>query len=194
IEIERLRMVATRREEAISNLRDLGYRELELKEQRIALNEKLSRLDIRAPLAGVVLDMTVHALKSVVRPAEPVLYIVPTDSDLVVDAQVEPIHIDTVHSGQEAVLRFSSFNARTTPELFGKVSKVSPDAFFDEATKRSFYRAEVLLDEGELAKLEGQELVAGMPVEVFIQTGERTPINYLVKPITDYFNRAMREQ
>jgi HlyD family secretion protein len=71
---------------------------------------------------------------------------------------------------------------------------VSPDAFVDEATQRSYYRAEVLLKAGELPKLEGQELIAGMPVEVFIQTGERTPFNYLVKPITDYFNRAMREQ
>jgi HlyD family secretion protein len=194
IEIERLRMGATRREDAITKLRDLGFRELELKERRIALNERLSRLDVRAPLGGVVLDMSVHALKSVVRAADPILYVVPSDSALVVDAQVDPIHIDSVRAGQEAVLNFSAFNTRTTPQLFGTVSKVSPDAFVDEATKLSFYRAEVLLKEGEVAKLEGQELVAGMPVEVFIQTGERTPFNYLVKPITDYFNRAMREE
>ncbi|HUS54804.1 MAG TPA: HlyD family type I secretion periplasmic adaptor subunit [Thermohalobaculum sp.] len=194
IEIELLRLRASRREEAITTMRDLGFRELELKERRIALIEKLSRLDVRAPLAGIVLDMSVYALKSVVRSAEPILYIVPSDSALVVDAQVDPIHIDSVHSGQEAVLTFSAFNTRTTPQLYGIVSKISPDAFLDEQTKRSFYRAEVMLREGELAKLEGQELVAGMPVEVFIQTGERTPFNYLVKPITDYFNRAMREQ
>ncbi len=138
--------------------------------------------------------MTVHALKSVVRAAEPMLYIVPSDSELVVDAQVDPIHIDSVRVGQEAVLRFSAFNTRTTPELFGTVSKVSPDAVVDEATKRSYSRTEVLLREGELLKLEGQDLVAGMPVEVFIQTGERTPFNYLLTPITDYFNRAVREQ
>ena len=111
-----------------------------------------------------------------------------------VDARIDPIDIDSVRAGQDAVLRFSAFNTRTTPELFGIVSKVSPDAFIDETTKRSYYRAEVLLKEGELLKLDGQELVAGMPVEVFIQTGERTPINYLLKPITDYFNRAMREE
>lgn len=194
IEIELLRLGATRREEAITTMRDLGFRELELKERRIALNEQLSRLDVRAPLAGIVLDMTVFALKSVVRPAEPILYIVPSDSALVVDAQIDPIDIDSVIAGQEAVLIFSAFNTRTTPTLFGTVSKVSPDAFVEEQTQRSFYRAEVVLREGELDKLEGQELVAGMPVEVFIQTGERTPFNYLVKPITDYFNRAMREK
>ncbi len=194
LEIELLRLGASRREDAITKLRDLGFRELELKERRIALNERLARLDVRAPLGGVVLDMTVFALKSVIRAAEPMLYIVPSDSALVVDAQVDPIHIDSVRVGQEAVLRFSAFNTRTTPELFGIVSKVSPDAIVDEATKRSYYRTEVLLKEGELLKLEGQELIAGMPVEVFIQTGERTPINYLLKPITDYFNRALREE
>ena len=194
LEIELLRLGASRREDAITKLRDLGFREMELKERRIALHERLSRLDVRAPLGGVVLDMTVFALKSVVRAAEPMLYIVPSDSDLVVDAQIDPIHIDSVRAGQDAVLRFSAFNTRTTPELFGIVSMVSPDAFIDEATKRSYYRTEVLLKEGELLKLEGQELIAGMPVEVFIQTGERTPINYLLKPITDYFNRAMREE
>jgi HlyD family secretion protein len=194
MEIELLRLGATRREEAITTMRDLGFRELELKERRIALIEQLSRLDVRAPLAGIVLDMAVFALKSVVRPAEPILYIVPSNSALVVDAQVDPIHIDSVRSGQEAVLTFSAFNTRTTPQLFGTVSKVSPDAFVDEQTKRSFYRVEVMLQEGELAKLKGQELVAGMPVEVFIQTGERTPLNYLLKPITDYFNRAIREK
>ncbi|MHA1529924.1 MAG: HlyD family type I secretion periplasmic adaptor subunit, partial [Alphaproteobacteria bacterium] len=194
LEIELLRLGASRREEAITKLRDLGFRELELKERRIALIERLSRLDVRAPLAGVVLDMTVFALKSVVRPAEPMLYVVPSDSELVVDAQIDPINIDSVRPGQEAVLRFSAFNTRTTPELFGTVSMVSPDAFVDEATQRSYYRAEVLLAEGELLKLEDQALIAGMPVEVFIQTGERTPFNYLLKPITDYFNRAVREQ
>ena len=194
LEIELLRLGAARREEAITKLRDLGFKELELKERRIALSERLSRLAVRAPLAGVVLDMTVFALKSVVRAAEPMLYIVPSDSALVVDARIDPIDIDSVRAGQDAVLRFSAFNTRTTPELFGIVSKVSPDAFIDETTKRSYYRAEVLLKEGELLKLDGQELVAVMPVEVFIQTGERTPINYLLKPITDYFNRAMREE
>ncbi|HUF87708.1 MAG TPA: HlyD family type I secretion periplasmic adaptor subunit [Thermohalobaculum sp.] len=193
IEIELLRLGAARREEALAQLREFGFRELELQERRIALRERLARLDLRAPLGGIVLDMTVHALQGVVRPAEPILHIVPTGSALIINAEVDPTHIDAVHPGQEAVLRFSAFNARTTPVLLGTVSKVSPDAFFDGQTRRSYFRAEVVLSEGEMAKLEGQQLVAGMPVEVFIQTGRRTPIEYLVKPITDYLNRAMRE-
>lgn len=194
IEIELLRLGAGRREEALGQLRDLGVRELELQERRIALRDRLARLDVRAPVGGIVLDMTVHALKSVVRPADPILHIVPTDTALVIDAEVDPTHVDAVHAGQEAVLRMSAFNTRTTPVLHGSVVKVSPDVLVDQNTNRSFYRAEVMLREGEIAKLEGQELVAGMPVEVFIQTGERTPIEYLLKPITDYLSRAMREE
>ncbi|HET7409958.1 MAG TPA: HlyD family type I secretion periplasmic adaptor subunit [Paracoccaceae bacterium] len=194
IDIMQLQKTAQLREDAITELREIGFRELELEQKRLSLRERLSRLEIRAPRAGVVLDMAVHALKSVVRPAEPILYVVPTDTALVVDARIEPMNVDQVWQGQDAVLRFSAFNARTTPEIFGKVVRVSPDVITDEATKQVFYRAEVALKTGELAKLEGQELVPGMPVEVFIQTGERTPLNYMLKPITDYFNRAMREQ
>ena len=89
IDIETLRMEAGIREEAISELRELGFRELELKERRLSLRERLSRLDIRSPRPGVILDMTVHAIKSVVRPAEPILYVVPSDSELIVEAQVD---------------------------------------------------------------------------------------------------------
>ena len=146
------------------------------------------------PRPGRVHDMTVHALHSVVRPADPVLYIVPSDTELVVDARIEPIHIDQIHRGQEAVLRFSAFNTRTTPEIFGFVETVAPDVIVDEQTQQAYYTAELGLKEGEIAKLDEQELLPGMPVEVYIQTSERTPFNYMVKPITDYFNRAMREE
>ena len=194
IEITQLQKTAKLREDAIAELRELGFRELELKQRRGSLREQLSRLDIRAPRPGVVIDMMVHAMHSVVRAAEPILYIVPSDTGLVIDAQIDPTHVDEVWHGQEAVLRFSAFNSRVTPEIFGNVVRVSPDVVMDEATKQVFYKVEVAPNEGELAKLEGQALVPGMPVEVFIQTVERTPLNYMVKPITDYFNRAMREQ
>src|SRR5690625_1747402 len=194
IEITQLQRIAQLREDTISELREIGYRELELEQKRLSLRERLSRLEIRAPRAGVVLDMAVHALKSVVRPAEPILFIVPNDTALVVDARIEPMHVDQVWQGQEAVLRFPAFSSRTTPEIFGHVLRVSADVITDEVTKQLFYRAEVQLKPGELAKLDDQKLLAGMPVEVFIQTGERTPLNYMLKPLTDYFNRAMREE
>lgn len=193
IDIELLRMGATMLEEAIAESRELGFRELELKERRLSLREQLKRLDIRAPMNGVVLDNTVFALQSVVRPAEPILYVVPSDTEMVIDAQVDPISVDNVYKGQDTTLRFSAFNTRTTPELFGHVTTMARDTTTDEQTGITYYKTEIALNEGELGKLEGLELVAGMPVEVYIQTGERTPFEYLLKPITDYFERAWNE-
>ncbi|MEO0623058.1 MAG: HlyD family type I secretion periplasmic adaptor subunit [Pseudomonadota bacterium] len=194
IEIEQLRMMDTRREEAITQLREIGYRELELKQNRIQLKEQLDRLDIRAPRAGVIYDSQVHALKAVIRPADPLMYVVPTDTGMTIEARVDTIDIDSVYIGQDTALRFSAFNSRTTPELKGHVVKMSADSFTDEATGQQFYKVEVALEEGELEKLEGLELVAGMPVETHIQTEERTPLNYMVRPLTDYLGRALKEQ
>ncbi|WP_457648287.1 HlyD family type I secretion periplasmic adaptor subunit [Profundibacter sp.] len=183
-----------RREEAIARLRDLQFRELELTEKRSALKERLSRLDIRAPLAGVVYGMQFFAPRSVIRPAEPVLYLVPQDRPLVIAARVQNINIDQIFVGQEVILRFPAFDSRTTPELTGKVVKVSADAFTDERTGISYYRSEIMLLDGETEKLpEGAVLIPGMPVQAFIRTNDRTPLAYLVKPFTDYFAKAFRE-
>lgn len=193
IELEVLRLAAARREEANTQLRDVGFRELELVERRAALSERMSRLDITAPVSGIVLGLAVTTPRAVVRPAEPLLFLVPQDRPLVIYAQVSPVHIDQVHVGQDARLVFSAFSSRTTPELEGKVIMVSADALKDERTGGTYYRAEVLPNPGEIEKLEGLQLVPGMPVESFIKTDARTPLAYLVKPFTDYFNRAFRE-
>ncbi|MDJ0631525.1 MAG: HlyD family type I secretion periplasmic adaptor subunit [Rhodobacter sp.] len=194
IDIEVLKLATRRREEAITRLRDLQFRELELAEQRRSLLERLSRLDIRAPVSGIVYGKTVYTPRSVIRPADPVLFLIPQDRPLVIASQVEPIHIDQVFVSQEVVVRFSAFDSRTTPELVGRVTQVSADAFVDEATQGTFYRAEIELDEDELSKLpEGLTLIPGMPVEAFIRTEERSPLTYLVKPLTDYFTKAFRE-
>lgn len=193
LEAEIIRMRTTRVEEAVTQLREIGFRKFELMEERVRLREQLRRLEITAPRSGVVHDLKVHAVKAVIRPADPVMYIVPLDSGMVVEAQVNPIDIDNVHRGQTAMLRFSAFSSRTTPELKGTVVNVSADRFTDEQTGTSYYKAEVSVSEEELAKLEGLELVAGMPVEAFIQTERRTPMEYLLKPMSDYLARAMRE-
>ncbi|MCP5072548.1 MAG: HlyD family type I secretion periplasmic adaptor subunit [Rhodobacteraceae bacterium] len=192
-DIQILQLKSRRREEAITTLRDLGYSEIELAERKISLDETLSRMDIRAPMSGIVHGLTVHALRSVVRPAEPILYVVPSDSPLIITSRIEAIHVDQVHVGQDAALRFSTFDQRTTPEIFGKVSKVSADVFQDEVTGISYYSAEILPNDGEIARLGEVELLPGMPVEAYIKTNDRTPISYLTKPFTDYFNRAFRE-
>ena len=192
--IEMARMRDKRIEESVTQLREIGFRILDLREQRIRLKEELERLAIRAPRAGIVYDLKVHALKSVIRPADPVMFIVPVDTGMVVEVRVNPIDIDSVFLGQDATMRFSAFSSRTTPELKGTVVNKSADSFTDENTGERFFKVDVKPKEGELAKLEDKELVAGMPVEAFIQTGRRTPLNYIVKPMTDYINRAWREQ
>ncbi|MCA8867084.1 MAG: HlyD family type I secretion periplasmic adaptor subunit [Rhodobacteraceae bacterium] len=188
-----LRLGTSRREDAITSLRDLRNRELELYERRVLVLDNLSRLDIRAPVSGAVYGMTVNAIRSVIRPAEPVMYIVPLDLPLVIASRIDTIHIDQVHLGQDVTLRFSTFDQRTTPELFGKVVKLSADAFVDEATRSSYYRAEIQPNPEELDKLKGLDLLPGMPVEGFIRTDDRTPLSYLLKPMTNYFKKAFRE-
>ncbi|WP_137702672.1 HlyD family type I secretion periplasmic adaptor subunit [Marimonas lutisalis] len=194
IEIEVLKLDTRRREESISQLRDLRFRELELREERRAIIERMTRLDITAPVSGVVYGLTVFSPRSVIRPADPVLFIVPQDRPLVITAQVEPIHIDMVYVGQEVSLRFSAFDQRETPELVGHVALVSPDAFSDDRTGLTYYRTEIVLDENQRERLpEGTSLVPGMPVEAFIRTDDRTPIAYLLRPFTVYFSKAFRE-
>lgn len=193
LDIQRLRLNAEHREEAETQLRDLGYRELELAERRRSLVEQVSRLDIRAPVAGIVYNLQVTTPRSVIRPADPLLYIVPQDRPLVIGARLATINVDEVSVGQPVVLRFSAFSSRTTPEIDGRLERISADALIDEATRMPYYRAEVTIPPDQRAKLGGLALIPGMPVEVYIQTGERSPMAYLLKPLADYFNRAFRE-
>ncbi|MGZ3215532.1 HlyD family type I secretion periplasmic adaptor subunit [Paracoccus sp. T5] len=193
LQIQRLQLAAERREEAETQLRDLGYRELELAERRRSLTEQISRLDIRAPVAGLVYNMQVTTPRSVLRPADPLLYIIPQDRPLVIAARVATINIDEVQLGQLVALRFSAFSSRTTPEIDGRLDRISADAMIDEATRAPYYRVEVSIPPQELDKLGTLALVPGMPVEVYIQTGQRSPMAYLMKPLTDYFTRAFRE-
>ena len=194
IDIEILKLGTSLREEAITRLRDLRYRELELAEQRRALLDQLDRLVITAPVSGVVYGMSVHALRSVIRPADPVLFLVPQDRPLVIAVQVDPIHVDEIHVGQSVNLRMASLDQRQTPELIGTVIQVSADAFQDQGSGLSFYRAEIVLDDGQMDKLpEGTVLIPGMPVQAFVRTADRSPLAYLVKPLADYFTKAFRE-
>ncbi|UWQ80010.1 HlyD family type I secretion periplasmic adaptor subunit [Leisingera sp. S132] len=194
IEIEILKLGTGQREEAITRLRDLRYQELELAETRRSLKQRLARLDITAPVSGVVYGLQVQTPRSVIRPADPVLYLVPQDRPLVIAAQVAPTDIDQLFTGQEVTLRFSALDQRSTPELFGRVTQVSADAFEDQGSGLSYYRAEIELNPGEQGRLPaGTVLIPGMPVESYIRTADRSPLAYLVKPLADYFNKAFRE-
>ncbi|MFN3642558.1 MAG: HlyD family type I secretion periplasmic adaptor subunit [Gemmobacter sp.] len=192
-EVEVLRLSAARREEANTQLRDIGFRELELAERRRALIERIDRLDVRAPVSGIVLGLRVTTPRAVIRPADPIMFLIPQDRPLVIATRVPTVHIDQVHVGQEAKLLFSALSTRTTPEIEGRVTVVSADVFVDEASQMPYYRAEIELMPGEREKLGNVVLLPGMPVEAFIKTDDRSPLSYLVKPFTDYFNRAFRE-
>jgi HlyD family type I secretion membrane fusion protein len=193
IELSILQLETQRREEAIAELREVRVQEEELAERARALARQLDQMDLRAPVAGIVYGMTVFGPRSVVRPADPVLFLVPQDRPLVISARVEAIHVDQVFVGQEVLLRFPAFDMQTTPDLYGLVTRVSADAFVDEATGASFYETQIVLDDGQLELLGDVTLLPGMPVEAFIRTDDRTPIAYLLRPLTDYFNRAFRE-
>jgi HlyD family type I secretion membrane fusion protein len=194
IDIQVLTLTTTRREESITRLRALQYNELELSERRRTLVRQLDRLDIRAPVSGVVYGLQVFAEQSVIRPADPVMFLVPQDRPLVIATKVRPVDIDQIHLGQDVILRFSAFDQRRTPELHGKVTLVSADIFQDEATGMAFYQAEIQLNEGEATRLpEDMVLIPGMPVEAFVRTADRSPMDYLLKPLADYFAKAFRE-
>ena len=193
-ELQMITLATNRREAAITELRDIRAEELQLTEQLRAQEAQFERLAITAPVGGVVYGMTIFGTGSVVRPADPVLFIVPQDEGLVIEARVEPIHVDQVYPGQPVRVMLSAFDARTTPELNGEVRSLSPDAFDDERSGAPYYRAEIVLMDGEAERLrENQVLIPGMPAEAFIRTSDRTPLAYLTGPLTDYFVRAFRE-
>lgn len=193
LEIAKLRLRLTRREEAISGLRDLSIQVIELVERELTARDTLSKMQLRSPVSGLIYGSRVFALQSVISPADPIMFVIPQNQPLIIFARIEVIHINQVHVGQEAVLRFSAFDQRTTPEIVGTVSKLSADAFTDETTGQSYYQAELSPKPDELAKLEGQTLLPGMPVEAFIKTSDRSPLSYLVKPLMGYFKKAFRE-
>lgn len=193
IELQILQIRSARREEANTQLRDMGDKTLELAERRRALTEKVDRLDIRAPVSGVVLGLAVTTPQSVIRPADPLLYIIPQDRPLIIVIQIPPIHVDEVHLGEDVEVSFAAFSARTTPQLKATLTTISPDAITDQATHQSYYRGEVVLQPGEMAKLEGQTLLPGMPVQAYVSTGDRSPMAYMLKPFWDYAKLAFRE-
>ena len=236
IKIQILRIGTERVEQAEAEAREAQARENEVRERLASVRGRLGRMEVRAPVTGEIFGMTVFALGEVVRPGEAILHIVPADTDLIVRAQLEPIHIDQVWRGQEAVLLFSAFPARTTPSFEGRVIRVSADAAHDERTGLAWYEVEVRMgraieaesglagwaaavatvagwlpetagdwlrdrlaaDDAGAAATPGHArdlvLAPGMPVEVHLRTGERSPLSYLAKPLTDYFSRSLREE
>lgn len=182
------------RAEVLEQLQNVRSEIARLQEQKIAAEDELTRVDIRAPQTGYVHQLAVHTIGGVVAPGETVMVIVPREDQLIVETQVRPVDIDQLGTGQKAKVRFPSFDQRTTPELTAELLTVSADLIVDERSGVSYYVARLIIPDSELDKLEGKGLVPGMPVEAFMKTQDRTVLSYLIKPVTDQIAHAMRER
>ena len=182
------------RTEVVKDLGEAQGKEAELSERAVAARDVLERIEMRAPTSGVVHQLNAHTIGGVIRAGDAVMEVVPDSDDLQIEARLQPNDIDQVRKGQQAFVRFSAFNQRVTPQLKGQVSFVSPDTTRDQQTGTSYFTVRIMLPEEERRLLAGLQLMSGMPAEVFMQTGSRTMLSYLSKPILDQFQRAFVER
>jgi HlyD family secretion protein len=176
------------------DLREANEKIGEYVERKVTAEDQLRRVDIRAPQDGMVEQSTVHTVGGVISAGDAIMMIVPQADDLQVEAKVNPQDIDKLQIGEKTLLRLSAFNQRTTPELNGVVIRVSPDVTTDQRTGQSYYTIRVSMPPAEVARLGEVKLIPGMPVEAFVQTGDRTMLAYLIKPLHDQLMRAFRER
>ncbi|HEY7230199.1 MAG TPA: HlyD family type I secretion periplasmic adaptor subunit [Pseudolabrys sp.] len=180
--------------EVAKDMREVDAKFGELVERKVAAEDQLKRIDIRAPQDGVVLESKVHTVGGVIPAGDTIMLIVPESDNLQVEAKVNPRDIDQIQVGQSALLRFSAFNLRTTPEINGTITRVAADTTTDQRTGQSYYNTRIAMTKDEIARLGEVKLIPGMPVEAFVQTGERSVMSYLIKPLQDQFMRAFREK
>lgn len=182
------------RTDVVKELGENQAKEAELVERGVAARDQLERIEIRAPNSGVIHQLSAHTIGGVIRAGDTIMEVVPDLDDLQIEARLQPNDIDQVRMGQRAFIRFSAFNQRVTPQLNGQVSYVSADTSRDQQTNAPYFTVRVTLPEEERRRLVGQQLVSGMPAEIFMQTGSRTMMSYLLKPITDQLQRAFVER
>ena len=194
IRLQILALDETSRTDAQRELGMVGTSLAELRERQNSLEDLLSRTDVRAPIDGVVNELNIHTIGGVISPAEVLVTLVPRDAALKIEFRLRPVQIEQVAVGNQARARFSSFNQRTTPELFGEVTYISAATTQDSSTGESYFLGRIELPAEELGKLGDTGLIPGMPVEVYVQTEERTVASYLIRPLIDQFNRAFRER
>ena len=181
--------------EVSKDLRETNDKIGEFVERKVTAEDQLRRIDIRAPQDGIVLQSTVHTVGGVITAGDAIMMIVPRADDLSVEAKVNPQDIDKLQIGQKTLLRLSAFNQRTTPELNGLVTRVSADVTTDQRTGQSYYTIRVSLPAKEVARLgDSNKIIPGMPMKAFVQTGDRTMMSYLMKPLSDQLMRAFREK
>lgn len=193
IKLQIAQLQKDRRAEVLTDLVDTEGRLAKLKQQRLALEDQIAHLDIRAPVDGIVHQLATHTIGGFLSPGETAMNLVPTSGMLTVEMRIKPTDVDQVSIGQAARLRFSAFNQRNTPEIEGRVENLSPDVSVNEQTGETWYSARIAIPAQERAKLGDLALIPGMPVEAYIKSEPRTALAYLMKPISDQMERAMRE-
>jgi HlyD family secretion protein len=180
--------------EVAKELREVDGKIGEFIERKITAEDQLKRIDIRAPQDGSVFQLAVHTVGGVITAGDPIMLIVPEADNLSVEVKVNPQDIDQLQLNQKAILRFSAFNARTTPEIEGIVTRISADTSTDQRTGQTYYTLRISMPAEQIERLGNVKLLPGMPVEAFVQTGERTMLSYLMKPLHDQVMRAFREK
>jgi HlyD family secretion protein len=182
------------REDAAQDLADARGRASDLREKVAIAGDVLTRVEIRAPVAGVVQNIKVAGIGAVIKAGETIADLVPVEDSLIVTAQVSPLDVDSVAVGQKAELKFTSFSTRRVPSMFGRVDSVSADAIYNENTKQSYYLARVAVDRATIPAAIASKLTPGMPADVLIVTGERTVLDYIIGPLANALSKGMREE
>lgn len=191
---QRAGLEAKRREAAAAEVNELRAKISDLREQLRTKDDILTRSEIRAPDNGIIVKLSKNTVGSVIKPGEPVVELLPTSNDLVIDARISPQDIDAVKIGQDASLRLTALNQRTTPEVAARVAYVSADRLVDEATREPYYSARIEIAGDLPAEIGPGQIQPGMPADAFIKTGDRTFLEYLIRPIQDSFAKAFREE
>jgi len=181
------------RSEVVKDLGEAQAKEGDLVEKGVSARDQLDRIEMRAPNSGTIHQLAVHTIGGVIKPGETIMELVPDSDELQLEAHVQPKDIDHIHTGQDALVHFNAFNQHTTPKLSGQVSFVSPDITNDQRTGSTFYTVRVTLSDEERKRLGSANLMPGMQAEVYVQTGSRTMLSYLMKPVLDQWRRAFVE-
>ena len=193
-ELQIIQLDSDLRTEVTRELRESQAKQAELAERRIAAEDQLRRIEIRAPQTGTVHQLTAHTVGGVITASEPVMLIVPDDEKLVIEVKIGPQDISQVRVGQEAYIRLTSLNQRVTPEVRGRVTRVSADLTRDQQANTVYYGVRLALLDEDIPKLGNDKLIPGMPAEVYVETEQRTALSYLMRPLYDQFARAFKER
>ncbi len=181
-------------ENVVETLREARLTLADARERHNIASDVYNRVEIRAPQEGIIQNLKVHTLGGVVQAGDTIMEIVPVNDDLIINARISPLDVDSVHTGMEAEVRFSSFTGQEIPTIFGRVEWISADILIDEMEREEYYQSKIIVHNDSIPEHLANALTPGMPGDVIIATGERTTLDYLVQPLRNRLIKAMREE